>query len=157
MISYFIPKVENYAENIHMKFYHVITVTLREHHGIPKHQQLDFLFTNWFRVASKTESMTSITGYLYVESTSDWWIPCTKYNYAECVSRSLCHRLNPPFHYTDSLLSSRGPHEITSLKYFSIFTYILHCSGYSQSSTPLHMHEQPSVFAKQEPHSFIVA
>ena len=62
--------------------------------------------------------MTSITGYLYVESTSDWWIPCTKYNYAECVSRSLCHRLNPPFHYTDSLLSSRGPHEITSLKYF---------------------------------------
>ena len=45
---------------------------------VTNHMQLDCLFNNMFSVTSKKTSKLCITGLLWGEYISDWWIPLTK-------------------------------------------------------------------------------
>ena len=53
-------------------------VMSHERYGTSNHQQFNCLPNRLSRAASKTTSKLGITGPLWGESTSDWWIPLTK-------------------------------------------------------------------------------
>ena len=57
--------------NIH----HFIKEQSHERHGVPNHQQRDYLFNRWFRLTTKRNQELRITGPLRGESAGDRWIP----------------------------------------------------------------------------------
>ena len=56
----------------------ITVVTSNERLGISNHRCLDCLFNSVLRLAKKEISKFRITGSLWGESTSQWWIPLTK-------------------------------------------------------------------------------
>ena len=55
-----------------------ITVMSYEHHDILNHWQVNCLFNSLFRLTSNNSLRICISGSLWGESTTDWWIPLSK-------------------------------------------------------------------------------